>query len=556
MAKRYRDTETLNDSTHIVKRARIFRPDRLSGLSDELLLKIFSYLSVTSLASCQSLSHRLGTIAGDSQLWKSAYYDRFVRPRASKIPGIRDPTVSPDTLLFSSRTSKWLDDEDLVRRGTETNWKRQYKLRHNWSRGNCDVSEIHIGDESIAPPLLTRLLEHMIVTADLESGLRAWDINGNQQLIATVPFVETGHPPSERETPTSLAIDTRERSDSTNIDIVVGFFTGRFSIYRLDKAGGKFTHCYTHSGLSPRSRNPIAGVAYHSPYLLTSTEKHTISLYKFQVEQKVDESNSSFVPPSLSCSLRSHTAWPPMSLSLRLRSDQVIVSIAFSLPTYRAGWSVGLQEIHLTPEGDITHTRLATAINQGFTQLSSGSSPSSGLSRSRAQPWMDECKSLPTSLSYNHPYLLSAHLDNTLTLYMVNSAADSLEISAGSRLWGHTSSVSGASVDSRGRAVSVSSRGDELRLWELEGGLKPVGARRRLAAGNLSVQVRPGKKKAKSDQVVGGVETGWESSHPKGTGIFDWRQSRCGWVGFDEEKVVLLRGKELGRQALTIYDFT
>lgn len=392
----------------------------------------------------------------------------------------------------------------------------------------------------------------MIVTADSEVGLRAWDINGNQKIIATARLVETGQPPFEREIPISLAIDTREKTDSANLEAVVGFSNGRFSIYKLDDAGGKFIHRYTHSAHSSRSNHPITAVAYHSPYLLTLTEKHILSLYQFQLKQKIDESNNILDRPRLSCSLKSHTVWPPLSLSLRSWSNQVIISIAFSLPTYPAGWSVGLQEVHITPEGSITHCRLATAINQGFTHLSSGSS-SSGLSHPTSEPLVEETRSLPTSLSYNHPYLLSAHLDNTLTLYMVNSSANGLEISSGSRLWGHTSSVSGASVDSRGRAVSVSSRGDELRLWELEGGLKSIGARRKLAAGNLSVQVRLDKR-AKGDQA--GIETGWESSYPKGTGIFDWRQGRCGWVGFDEQKVVLLRGKELGRRALTIYDFT
>ena len=92
--------------------------------------------------------------------------------------------------------------------------------------------------------------------------------------------------------------------------------------------------------------------------------------------------------------------------------------------------------------------------------------------------------SKPTSLSYTHPYLLVAHPDNTLTLYLVTSTAQALSISAGSRLWGHTSSVSGAHVGGRGKAVSVSRRGDELRIWELEGGFASSAAKRRLAMGD------------------------------------------------------------------------
>src|SRR5436309_15550027 len=87
-------------------------------------------------------------MAGDSQVWKSAYYNRFVRPRAARIPGIREKDSASNSLLFSSKASKWLEDEALVRQGQETNWKRQYKLRHNWSTGSCNVSELQVAQRT------------------------------------------------------------------------------------------------------------------------------------------------------------------------------------------------------------------------------------------------------------------------------------------------------------------------------------------------------------------------------------------------------------------------
>jgi hypothetical protein len=176
--------------------------------------------------------------------------------------------------------------------------------------------------------------------------------------------------------------------------------------------------------------------------------------------------------------------------------------------------------------------------------------------------------SKPTSLSYTHPYLLVAHPDNTLTLYLVSSTAESLSISAGSRLWGHTSSVSGAHVGGRGKAVSVSKRGDELRVWELEGGFGSLSARKRLAVGGLSVRLQPEPRKADE---LGTAQAGLDlinnqtSVNPATTKVpspndleadADELTLTRGWIGFDEENVVVLKEQSQGRQALVVYDFT
>jgi hypothetical protein len=161
-----------------------------------------------------------------------------------------------------------------------------------------------------------------------------------------------------------------------------------------------------------------------------------------------------------------------------------------------------------------------------------------------------------------------AHPDNTLTLYLVSSTAESLSISPGSRLWGHTSSVSGAHVGGRGKAVSVSRRGDELRVWELEGGFGSLSARKRLAVGGLSVRLQPEVRKADiSDTTLAGIDlvNNRTSVDPETTNIAspddleadaDELTLTRGWIGFDEENVVVLKEQSQGRQALVVYDFT
>ena len=490
------------------------------------------------------LSRRFDVLASDSQLWKAAYYNRFVRPRASRIPGIREADVPAASLHYSSRISKWLDDDHLVRKGRKTDWKRQYKLRHNWSRGSCDVREIQIAARPSVPPLSVRLHEDTVITADASHGLRAWTMRPQQQLLATLALEATN---SSAIAPTSLAIDV-SKNDKDNVNISVGFADGRFGIYLFHKGYRILSRNYLHA---PSSNGIVSSIAYASPYLLTMTKAQLLSLYRFPIEQE-DESIKS--PPQLLSSLKSHTAWPPLSLSIRATRSNIVASIAYALPTYLSGWSVGLQELHLTDKGKVVRSRLASATDQGFTPLSSLSSHVSSPSSNPSSSPPEDCSSRrapsltrPTSLSYSHPYLLASHADNTLTLYLISSTEVDLSIGKGNRLWGHTSSVSGAHIGDRGKAVSVSLHGNEIRVWELEGGFPSGSSRRRAATSDASVQVQPEKKASAaigSDIVGRGVE------------LKEDLEITTGFVGFDEESVLVLREKGEGSQALVVYDFS
>ncbi|KAF2811679.1 F-box domain-containing protein [Mytilinidion resinicola] len=532
--------------------------DRLSQLSDELLLRILSFVPTSTLGLCQRLSHKFRRIAGDSQLWKAVYYNRFVRPRASRLPGIKDPSMSSNHLFYSSKLSKWLDDEHLVRRGQETNWKRQYKLRHNWSQGKCAVREISVTEKPPVPPLIVSMHEGIVYTVDSIAGLRAWSSKKDRKLIASVEL-ET----QTNGSPTSLAVDTQELSMNRH-RLVVGFEDGHFSVYELQVHTGCFLELYHH----PQSSNGmLSAVAYASPYLVTMTEGQLLSLYKFPEAKKDDLVQDLLDPPQLLHSLRSHTVSPPLSLTIRPASGSIIASIAYSVPTYLSGWSVGIQEMRLTSDGELIESRLASAANDDFHSLAR-SGPFSSLSTRPSSPNLvpaqgssfgsRDAHAKPTSLSYSHPYLLVSHPDNTLTLYLVTSTSSSLSIGPGSRLWGHTSSVSGAHVGGRGKAVSVSNHGDELRVWELEGGMASSATRRKLVTGELSVRLRP--ENGVSSQNLDAIS---DAILQRGFGLglalehkMESMSVTRGWVGFDDENVIVLREKSQGSQALVVYDFT
>lgn len=549
--KRTRDGD---DSSQRSAKARRVE-DRLSRLSDELLVRILSFGSIRTLLLCQRTSKRLSRISVDSELWKAAYYKQFVLPRASRIPGIKDAGTS-NHLRHSSKLSKWLDDGHLVRRGQETDWKQQYRLRHNWSQGQCAVSEILVAERPPDPPLLVMMQNGLIYTADLMSGLRVWSSKNERDLVASTALLKGGT--DAPQLPTSMAIDSREDIGGQR-RIVVGFEDGSFTIYALERDSNDFVALFDHPS---SSTGMLSALAYSSPYLLTMTEDQLLSIYTFSESRQSENTLSS---PELLYSLRSHTIWPPVSLSIRTTTTNMTAAIVYSIPTYLSGWTVGIQEMRLTHEGELIESRLATAADENFHSLSgyrSGSSPSTR-SPSPHSGWpgvqslaTTPSTSRPTSMSYSHPYLLVSHPDNTLSSYLVKSTSSSLKIGPGTRLWGHTSSVSGAHVGTRGKAVSVSRLGDELRVWDLEGGTASA-TKRRSMNGELSVRVHPAKTSEISADVVDA-----ESRRKSGLRLaleqgFDDSTVSRGWVGFDEQHVIVLRENvNEGSQALVLYDFT
>ena len=524
MPKRRRDdAEDTEDHRPVAKRQRPLHSDRLSSLSDELILRTLSFLPLPDLVLCERLSKRWRELATDGQLWKALYYDRFVRPRASRIPGIRAQGSSTvGALHYASKTARWLDDERLVRFGAHTKWKRQYKLRHNWSNGSASIKETEVADQPTTPPLLIRLHEDLIIIADKDHGLRAWSLQGEQKLITVHAFASID---GDEHVPTSLAVDANASGQQT-FSLVVGFKSGAFSFYTFDRQRANFFNNFTHPA---SSAGEVSAIACASPFLTTITPEPRLSLYEFK---PAAGTHGRMEAPRLISSMRSHTAYTPICLTLRQFASTIVASIAFAMPSYMPIWTVGIQELRLDTDGTVVDSRTAfAAMPQG---RSIGEAAHGDMLSILPLP-----SSRPASLSYNHPYLLTAHADNTLTLYLVQSNANELIISAGLILWGHTSSVISAHVGDRGKAVSVSTRGNEVRVWELEG---------RGPNANLTHKAQASVRVQSEDAFDPGSSVEVTSN--------SLSEQAKGWVAFDDERVVLLREKMHGAQAVVVYDFT
>lgn len=617
------------------------RADLLSQLPSEILIRILSYLSLPHLLSVTPVSARFRRLAQDNQLWKALYYARFVLPRAMRIPGFREGKLAErlkdHKLHYKGRRTLWAsgrsgglvrdagspdgwkirlteEEEGLSRKSDSVNWKRQFKIRHNWARGKCAVEELRLGpgaedqsdfagddaaDGEDRSKMLVKVVEGLAVTVDRTSGLRAWDLKTREVLAQA--SLEEDEAETEPAQPSCIAIDDRGLEQGT-LDVSVGFVDGSFGVWALSTQAKTISRRYRHE---KSSNGELIGMAYSHPYLLTATRAVLISLYTFDVPPKSvdgeDEHEIGDAPthrsssklksalseyadedtateqaelpaPYLMTSLKSYSSSPPLALSIRKTASATVASIAYTFFT-RHGWSIGIQDLHITPDealksAPVIATRLAyttptTISTPGHafgaqagplrvapsphttdpttSPAQHPTSPSSSSPTQRDIPHHHQAQG-PTTLCYSHPYLLATLPDNTLILHLCTSTASALSISPGIRLWGHTSGISDAEITARGKAVSVSSRGDEMRVWELEG--RPSGVRSRsvevrAAAASPNPTVAEEKKTGDGDGALGG----------------DWEERR-NWVGFDDEMVIVLKEARGGRESLLVYDFT
>jgi hypothetical protein len=109
-------------------------------------------------------------------------------------------------------------------------------------------------------------------------------------------------------------------------------------------------------------------------------------------------------------------------------------------------------------------------------------------------------------------------------MFLVSSTVEDLAIGRPQRLWGHTSAVSLALVEDKGKAVSLS--GDEVRVWELEG------SHPSRVAQSVRIRARRGEDRHSRNRSVAHV---------------------C--VGFDDERVVVMREPVEDQSTLIVYDF-
>ncbi|PTB70255.1 hypothetical protein BBK36DRAFT_1173661 [Trichoderma citrinoviride] len=548
--------------------------DLARHVSDEILLRIFSYVDEHTLLAASAASRRLYRIASDPQLWRVHYYHRFILPRADRIPGLkleaetnnqgepqgsaganaaqgasggsssndsRSGRLTPTSSAYADAHAdaepaepfKPADPADKSGHPTDyVDWKQQYRLRHNWARGLCEVRQVQVSpiNCSLTPVLerrtLVKVVHGIAVTVDLQAGLRAWDLRTQLSIAQITTETHDGI----HLVPTALSLDG-QKFEAGILDIMLGFNDGTFGIWRLTIGQGKLVVLYRQD---KSYVGRLTSVAYSYPYALTAAELGFISLYTF--DAPTPEPDADLSHPFVLSSLKSDYSRQPLVLSLRQLKDSAVASIAYSFDTV-SGWAIGIQNFDIRPSGcskpDVITSRVAYTLPADTRGLVSPPHyrPKCPTCSNFPDLYLDDDEGGPTKLCYSHPYLLATMHDNTLVLFVVTATEKSFAISNPTRLYGHTSGIADADVTPEGRAVSVSERGDEIRVWDLEG-------RHR----DMSVEVRPRPGRELDD-----AEDDYASSEA---------ERRRNWVGTDDQRVTVLSETPDGRESLVTYDFT
>ncbi|KAH0828466.1 hypothetical protein FOPE_01559 [Fonsecaea pedrosoi] len=503
MPKRRRSNDDTGKQPAPAKRSRTGSKRHLLDISDEILLRILSFLPIKDLLKTECVSRRLHSLATDRGIWKVKYMQTWVRPRLRRLPpagtGHHDHSVD---------------------------WKSRFRIKSNWSKGQARLKEVEVARPP-APPVIAKVHRGMIFTVDPANGLRTW----SQRDVTKTPKAQT-----QLHGPSTATCMTVESIDDTTY-ILLGFDDGSLSIYIYDHEG-QIERRSSHQSAD----GSLMAISLAFPYVMTVSRTKYLSLYHCD-SKGIQDGNATDILTI--ARLQSDASFAPISVALRRAPNQVIATIAYAFSRFQFGWCVGLQEIRLTTAGRVMDSRLASTLSRPYTGWSKGDMTTRSTS-SLPLPLHPQLMNPPTSLSYQHPFLIGTLADNTIISFLVTSNDEKLEISAGRRLWGHTSAVSGAEVNNRGKAVSISSRGDEMRVWELE----PV-----MATEN---QPRASTEIIAVDALCGGAELLRGRSPTLGFALGELRREMeltRRWVGFDDEQVVVL-GERGQRQIMALYDFT
>lgn len=494
----------------------------------------------------------------------------------------RASSTLPNKTEYSPKVSTWLGHGHLASNvnGKATNWKGQYRLRHNWSRGVCRLSEVKFPPRP-DPPNLAKLCAGFVFTADSAHGLRVWAAKDPAICLATAPFSERNE--SSKSSPTALAVcDLQEAQE-----VVVGFEDGHYKRYIMNPETSQLELRSSHAG---SSQGAITAMALSSPYILMVSHDKILSLHCLDSEQQDSAQPGEVFHSQELASLKADNMIAPMTLCLRKSTFEIVATIVYSFLHIGCGWSLGIQELHFSKDGQQLESRLTSTVDSQYgigpsrnlapsvRRRHSATADPEPLGHSSAEtPALPSIlhKQPPTSMSYSHPYLLTSHADNTLTMYLVVSNSSELFVRGGQRLWGHTSSVSTVQVTNRGKAISVGARGDEIRIWELEMAISSLGTSRPFNE-ESSIQVNPEHEHKEvveglgldlrddyytstptptvrsRRREIGGLELDSDSDRAQESPTLGLHE--C--VGFDEERVFLLREKTVGTQLLECYDFT
>ncbi|CAI2180287.1 5515_t:CDS:2 [Funneliformis geosporum] len=425
---------------------------------------------------------------------------------------------------------------------------------------------------------LVQFTRHVILTASFSSAknipeVHLWRAGKQNEHIDTLRSEILYKTMQKSKFPivvTCLKLDSNEGKDDTGIHkLIAGYSNGGFTIWEFDsmersstddKTMRKWRHREIFTLHSSRAQNPLIACALHFPVLVTCTEDFELSIYF--MDYKLNNSaqfNSSIegnepvekIDCRLVHQLRSFVCWAPIEISVESITENSIQSstlnyssrdvwkatIAYSVPLYGGGWSVGVQEIKFS-SAQLISTRHCSSLPSFIPILSENNSAEN----------VEQFSFAPiTTITYNAGQLVTAHFDNTLQVYHVLEQGRKLECRHECTLYGHTGSVMSVALDEHGKLIT-GSMDHSIKIWDLGWNL---------------VKNNEGRKSKDRDDILRLKSTNHQDTEFSTVGISAKRKKHgecivtlsdslnnirennnfgIKWVGFDEGRIVSVCG--------------
>jgi hypothetical protein len=458
------------------------------------------------------------------------YYEDFVRP--STIPGLTTEDQS-----YSAKVLSHLQRHSHIWREHSTDWKRQYKIQYNWFRGKCHIRELTVNDDSSPFPLITRLCKRHIYSLEVKTQtIKVWSTT-DQRSLGIFKFTDP------EALPSAFAINP-SRTNVNEHELLVGFANGSFIKLVFDTMRGSFTETYTHEAKA--SSATITDIAYYAPYVATFSNTRVFSVYRFQ---------GSPINAAKVFSLQSNRQYAQCTVSFRLLNSTLHAAVIFVL--FGTCEPIIQESLINYDTAEVLSSRLATAQHP---QRSAGRYPG-------PTPWRFNY-SKANSISYSYPYIVVPLSDNSVLAYVVKSTATELSLTHLERLIGHTEGVAGAQVESSGKAVSVGRTARDVWIWqlnEMQKDREDLSERDELLESDAEVS-----DSIDNSGFLDGQTTKWARKQREWERLEGDRWSIriqpqtlrrsgakfAGYMGFDDESVVVLKIGHKGEQNVAVYDFS
>ncbi|KAL9538734.1 hypothetical protein MBANPS3_010710 [Mucor bainieri] len=398
------------------------------SFSKELVLKVFSFLSLEDLIQCAAVSLHWSRMANDEMLWKPLFIERF-----------REPLYKEDNrsqFHYERRTSA---------SRYNGSWKRKYRIHHNWLLGNCSIHDIVDHSTASLSPNHLQFTHDIVFTAqEGASAISMWKYQKDATTPHLIQQLQSIEQPDTAEITFMKLI-----GDGSTKHLIAGYSNGGFTLWQV--LASEVIEAANYMATSTTQLDRVASIGMALPMIILYTESGKVSVFR------INTIANSF---ELVHQLQSPMHWSPVTIDIHRypssKRELWKAVVCFGLSGGNYTTTVGIQEMLLSSD-------VILSSRHGFALNSEPVIPSGIVSSTS-----DDCGNSEkiTAMTFSPPHLITAHANNTMKHYIVTDNKHSLEISFKQTLYGHTYRVDALAIDASKRRL-VSGDRSGIKIWDL-----------------------------------------------------------------------------------------